>query len=80
MTPPRPILRVGWALHKVLFRVSRGRLGTARPGQFVGTLFLLSRGRTTGTIRRNGIFYVEDGSSFVVVASNAGEDSDPNWW
>jgi deazaflavin-dependent oxidoreductase (nitroreductase family) len=71
---------VGWALHKVLFRVSAGRLGTTRPGRFVGTLFLLSRGRTTGTIRRNGVFYVEDGSSFVVVASNAGEDADPNWW
>jgi deazaflavin-dependent oxidoreductase (nitroreductase family) len=71
---------VGWALHKVLFRVSAGRLGTTRPGRFVGTLFLLSRGRTTGAIRRNGVFYIEDGSSFVVVASNAGEDTDPSWW
>jgi deazaflavin-dependent oxidoreductase (nitroreductase family) len=46
----------------------------------VGTLFMLSRGRTTGKIRRNGIFYIEDGSSLVVVASNAGEDTEPNWW
>lgn len=80
VTPPRRILRVGWALHKVLFRASGGRLGTTRPGRFVGTLFLMSRGRTTGTARRNAIFYIEDGSSFVVVASNAGEDTEPSWW
>lgn len=80
MTPPRPVLRIGWALHRALFAASGGRLGTTRPGRRVGTLFLLARGRTTGKLRRTGLFYVEDGSAFAVVASNAGEDADPNWW
>lgn len=80
MTPPRPILRIGWAVHKALFALTGGRVGTQPPGRRVGTLFLLSRGRKTGAIRRNGLFYVEDGDRYVVVASNAGEDADPQWW
>jgi deazaflavin-dependent oxidoreductase (nitroreductase family) len=28
----------------------------------------------------NGLFYLEDGPNVVVVASNAGSDSDPAWW
>jgi F420H(2)-dependent quinone reductase len=80
VTPPRPVLRLGWAIHKALFRVSGGRIGTVQPGKGVGTLFLVSTGRKTGTQRRNALFYVEDGPSFVVVASNAGEEADPSWW
>ena len=80
MTPPRPILKLGWAIHKALFRVTGGRVGTQQADGGLGTLFLLSTGRTTGAIRRNGLFYIEDGPNLVVVASNAGEDADPNWW
>ena len=80
MTPPRPVLRFGWAIHKALFLVSGGRVGTERPGTRVGTLFLVSTGRRSGTLRRNALFYVEDGPNFVVVASNAGEEADPSWW
>jgi deazaflavin-dependent oxidoreductase (nitroreductase family) len=80
MTPPRPILRIGWAVHKALHRLSGGRLSTNRPNERVGTLFLVSRGRKTGTLRRNGLYFVEDGPAFAVVASNAGEDADPSWW
>ena len=80
MAPPRPVLRIGWALHRALFGVTGGRLGTARPGRRVGTLFLLSVGRRSGAIRRTGLFYIEDGRSVVVVASNAGSDVDPSWW
>jgi F420H(2)-dependent quinone reductase len=80
MTPPRPILRIGWAIHKALFRATGGRVGTQRAGDGLGTLFLSSVGRKSGTVRRNALFYVEDGPSFVVVASNAGEGVDPGWW
>jgi deazaflavin-dependent oxidoreductase (nitroreductase family) len=80
MTPPRPILRIGWAIHKALVRATGGRVGTQRAGDGLGTLFLSSLGRKSGTIRRNALFYVEDGPRFVVVASNAGEDVDPGWW
>jgi deazaflavin-dependent oxidoreductase (nitroreductase family) len=80
MTPPRPILRIGWAIHRALFRATGGRVGTQRAGDGLGTLFLSSVGRKSGAIRRNALFYIEDGPNFVVVASNAGEDVDPGWW
>ncbi|HEX6867937.1 MAG TPA: nitroreductase/quinone reductase family protein [Candidatus Limnocylindrales bacterium] len=82
MIPPRLLLRIGWAFHKVLHAVSGHRVGTGRaPSEGrLGTLFLLSRGRTSGTIRRNGLFFVMDGTGYGVVASNAGADEDPAWW
>jgi deazaflavin-dependent oxidoreductase (nitroreductase family) len=80
MTPPRAVLRLGWALHRGLFRVTGGRVGTQRANGGLGTLFLLSTGRRSGTERRNPLFYIEDGPDFVVVASNAGADEEPNWW
>jgi deazaflavin-dependent oxidoreductase (nitroreductase family) len=49
-------------------------------GHKIGTLFLHSTGRKTGQPRVNGLFYLEDGSNLVVVASNAGADADPAWW
>ena len=81
MTPPRPVLRIGWAFHRFLHRITGGRFSTAaaKPGG-LGTLFLASTGRKTGRVRRNGLFYIEDGPAFVVVASNGGEDADPAWW
>jgi deazaflavin-dependent oxidoreductase (nitroreductase family) len=80
VTPPRAVLRVGWAVHRALFAATGGRLGARRAGDGLGTLFLLSRGRKTGTIRRNGLYYLEDGPNLVVVASNAGDGADPQWW
>lgn len=81
MIPPRAVLRAIWALHKGLRIVSGGHLGTPRPrGTRLGTLFLVSIGRTSGQRRRNGLFYLEDGANLVVVASNAGAASYPGWW
>ena len=80
VTPPRPVLRIGWAVHKALWALSGHRIGTMQPGRRVGTLFLLSTGRTTGLVRRNALYYIEDGPAVVVVASNAGEGVDPAWW
>lgn len=81
MIVPRPVLRVVWAAHRAIDRLSGGRLSTIRPtDRRVGTLFLTTIGRRSGRSRRNAIYFVEDGSSFVVVASNAGADVDPAWW
>lgn len=42
------------------------------------------RGRPVGDAlqrpRVNGLFYLFEGSDLVVVASNAGSDTDPAWW
>jgi F420H(2)-dependent quinone reductase len=81
MVPPRPVLRAVWALHKGIDRLTGGRIGTARAsGHRLGTLFLVSTGRTSGEPRRNALYYVEDGLNLIVVASNAGADVDPGWW
>ena len=80
MTPPRQILRIGWAIHKALFRATGGRVGAQRAGSGRGTLFLLTTGRKSGMERRNALFYIEDRPDFVIVGSNAGEDVDPSWW
>jgi len=81
MTPPRPVLNVIWLLHQTVRRVSGGRLGTSRAqGDGLGTLFLHTVGRKSGQARTNGLFYIDDGADLVVVASNAGADTDPAWW
>jgi F420H(2)-dependent quinone reductase len=81
MIPPRPLLRLMWAIHKGIDRLTGGRIGSVRPtGRRLGTLFLLSTGRTSGQPRRNPVYYVEEGPNLVVVASNAGAATDPAWW
>jgi deazaflavin-dependent oxidoreductase (nitroreductase family) len=80
VTLPRPVLRLLWALHRGLWGLSGHRVGTLRAENGAGTLFLVSTGRTSGKMRRNGLFFLEDAPNFVVVASNAGGDADPQWW
>jgi deazaflavin-dependent oxidoreductase (nitroreductase family) len=81
MIPPRPMLLVLWAIHRGIDRLSGGRIGTVRPtGRRLGTLFVMSTGRTSGQPRRNPVYYVEEGPNLIVVASNAGAATDPAWW
>ena len=80
MTPPRPVLRVVWWLHRAIRRMSGGRIGTSRPrGDGVGTLFLHTVGRRSGQPRVNALFYLMHGPDHVVVGSNAGAGTDPAW-
>jgi deazaflavin-dependent oxidoreductase (nitroreductase family) len=76
----RRFLEAQWAIHRTLFSLTGGRVGAAPPRGGVGTLFLLSTGRRSGKVRRNGLYFVEDGANLAVVASNAGENVDPQWW
>ena len=81
MPPSRATLQGFWAVHQWLWRVTGHRIGTAKPARGrVGTLFLLSAGRRTGTIRRNGLYFLADGPDLVVVATNAGAGVEPQWW
>ena len=71
-------LRAFWAIHRVLDRLSGGRLGTKVRG--ISSLWLTSIGRRSGEARTNALFYLEDRPNLVVVASNAGLNADPAWW
>ena len=77
----RLAFRLGWAVHRAVFRLSRGRLGTrAASGRGVGVLFLTTKGRRSGQPRTTALYYAPHGSAFVVVPSNAGSEEEPAWW
>ena len=54
-----------------------GRLGHRMLG--VPTLLLRTTGRRSGASRTNALVYAQDGSDYLVVASNGGADRPPAW-
>jgi deazaflavin-dependent oxidoreductase (nitroreductase family) len=64
--------------HRVIYRLSRGRLLGRVAGMPV--LLLTTTGRRSGRPRTTPLTYFESGSDLVVVASNGGEDRPPAWW
>lgn len=80
MTAPErgPLLTFLWKAHRLLYSLSRGRLG----GRAVGlpVLELTTVGRRSGQVRRVLLNYLDDPEGFVVIASNAGDARNPSWW
>ena len=60
------------------FRANGGKVG----GQFENmTLLLLNTvGVKSGKIRVNPVAYINDGSRFIIAASKAGADTNPDWF
>lgn len=69
---------MAWRLHRWLYRLSGGRIGT-RVGPW-SALLLVTRGRKSGERRTVGLNYLTDDGRLVVVGSYAGEDRHPAWW
>jgi deazaflavin-dependent oxidoreductase (nitroreductase family) len=67
-----------WRLHRWIFRASGGLLGGRLGG--LPILLLTTRGRKSGEAREVALGYLREGEAYVVIASNAGEDSHPGWW
>lgn len=65
-------------VHRFLYRVTGGWIGSRAPG--IRMLLLENIGRRSGQRRVTPLLYVEDGEDFVVVASNGGDDRAPAWW
>jgi deazaflavin-dependent oxidoreductase (nitroreductase family) len=65
-------------LHTKLYRATGGRIGH-NAGQ-ITNLLLTTLGRKSGEERTVPLAYLEDGDSYVVVASNGGADRHPAWW
>lgn len=78
MAPPRGVLRLMWRLHKWVWRVSGGRMGSRTVGMPV--LELITTGHRSGQPRSVLLTYLEHGDGYVVIASNAGHAVDPKWW
>jgi deazaflavin-dependent oxidoreductase (nitroreductase family) len=59
------------------FHANEGRVG----GMFEGTLLLLHHiGAKSGKDRVNPVGYLSDGGRYVVVASNGGAPTNPDWY
>lgn len=67
-------------IHRLLFRISRGRILSRLEGQQV--LVLVTRGRKSGKPRSSPLLYFqfEGSSELIVVASNYGQDHHPAWY
>ena len=76
-------LLIAWLfvpLHRLLFRISRGRLLNRLEGHQI--LVLVTRGRRSGKPRSSPLIYFqfEGSTEFIVVASNYGQDRHPAWY
>ena len=60
-----------------LLRISKGKLGNSFLGSPV--LLMTTVGRKSGIERTQPLYYLEDGDQFLLVASNAGTESNPAW-
>lgn len=74
----RALLQGMWRVHKLVWRISGGRLLTRVVGMPV--LELVTTGRRSGLERSVLLNYFEIADGFVVIASNAGDDAVPAWW
>jgi len=65
-------------LHRVLFRVTRGRIGRRLVNNDM--LLLSTTGRTSGKDHTVPLLYLRDGDDLVVIASWGGRDNNPEWY
>ena len=79
--PPRWFIRLAWAVHRALYRISGGRLGLGRATDDKwGTMRVHTVGRKTGVERAVILGYFEDGPNVVTMAMNGWADPEPAWW
>ena len=72
------MLRSTTALHRVVHKVSGGRVWRRFPGGGV-IVWITSLGRKSGEWRTNPLLSVKDGDDWVVAGSNAGQEKLPGW-
>jgi deazaflavin-dependent oxidoreductase (nitroreductase family) len=79
--PPRWFVRLAWAVHRALYRVTGGRVGLGRATDDKwGTMRVHTIGRKSGTERTVILGYFEDGPNLVTMAMNGWADPEPKWW
>jgi len=79
--PPRWFVRLAWATHRGLYRVTGGRVGLRRPkATSYGMARLTTIGRRTGQERSVMFGYFEDGPDLVTMAMNGWAEAEPAWW
>jgi len=74
----RLVFRIVGAVHSLLYRLSRGRVGGRIRG--VPVLVLTVAGRKSGKRRTTPLLYGRQGDSFVLIASAGGQPKHPAWY
>ena len=64
--------------NRLVYRASGGRIGASKRNIPIG--LLTTTGRRSGRARTVPVMYLDDGSRFLVVASNGGFDAPPAWY
>jgi deazaflavin-dependent oxidoreductase (nitroreductase family) len=78
---PRLFVRTAWVVHRIYYRLTRGRRGLWRPKvNRWGTMRLTTIGRRSGRERSAILGYYEDGPNLVTMAMNGWADGEPSWW
>ena len=79
--PPNWFIRIAWAVHRAIVRLTGGRRGIwrATPEKW-GTLRLHTVGRKSGRERIAILGYYEDGPNLVTLAMNGWMEGEPGWW
>jgi F420H(2)-dependent quinone reductase len=79
--PPSWFIRIAWAVHRAIYRLTGGRRGLwpPKPGNW-GALRLTTTGRQTGRERVAIVGYIEDGPNLVTIAMNGWMEGQPAWW
>ncbi len=72
------LFKLMMAIHIFLYRLSGGRFGGKVQGLKV--LLLTSMGRKSGKKRTTPLGYFEHDGGYVIIASNGGRPSNPDWY
>ena len=79
--PPRWFIRLAWAAHRAMYRITSGRFGLRRQtAKSWGMMRLATIGRRSGVERHAILGYFEDGPDLVTMAMNGWGDPEPAWW
>ena len=74
----RLLIRLFSRIHRVVYRVTRGRIGSRLFSAPV--LLLTTKGRKSGKTQTTPLLYLEEGANWALAGSNAGNDRHPTWW
>jgi F420H(2)-dependent quinone reductase len=79
--PPRWFIRLAWAVHRAIYRVTGGRRGLRPPTPTTyGLMRIHTIGRHSGEQRTAILGYFEDDAILFTMAMNGWGEPEPAWW
>lgn len=73
-----PAMKIMAKVHTAVLRASRGRIGNYMGGNTI--LLLHHMGAKSGKKYATPVAYVEDGSTYAIIAAAAGQPNNPGWY